>query len=431
MDLTTSNLQRRYRELAGTVRWRLTHLKARYHRSRCNTTQFIAIVGSNGKTTTKELTAAILSTRYQVHKTRGNNNALNASGVEISLLGTNTNDDFAVLEAGLTAPDQMAKLAEIMRPHAAIMLCVRPAHIRGFGSLEAIAREKGVIFDYLQPGGIGIVNADDEYVMSEASRRTIELRTFGTDPACDICLLKADSRWPERLTLTVRINGTEHFIRTQLLGKHWASSVLAALAVGTHFGVDPESCAKAIESVPPFWGRMQPATLSNGVTFVRDEIHGDKHNFEVAFDFIGDATAKRKVLLASCYASEKTSRARMEELGRYAAALFDYAIFIGDRGNYAIRAAAESGMPRENMVAFYKYQEAVEHLRSELHDGDLVLLKGRMDTHLSRLYLSMMGDVGCTVKSCSNTFLCDGCHKVKFKPTQPVTGPIAPRGPNF
>ncbi len=406
------------------------HIRARYHRKRCNDTQFISVIGSNGKTTTKELIAAILSTHFQVHKTRGNNNALKESGVEISLLGTDVNDDFAVLEAGINEPGQMTKLAKVMRPHVAVMLCVRPAHIRGFGSIDAIAHEKGVIFDHLEPGGVAIVNTDDKYVMNEATQRKIELRTFGTDPACDISLVRSDSCWPDCLSLTVRIDGTEHLIRTQLLGRHWSSSVLAALAVGTYFGVTPETCAKAIESVPPFWGRMQPATLSNGVTFIRDEIHGDKHNFDVAFDFISDATAKRKVLIASAYASEKSIRARMEDLGRNAASLFDYAIFIGDRGNYAIRAAVESGMQRKNIFAFYKYQEAVDHIRSELRNGDLVLLKGRMDMHLSRLYLSMMGNVGCTLKSCSNTFLCDGCHKVHFKPTQPITGPLAPGNSN-
>lgn len=427
---TAKDLRRHLSQLSGTAKWRLTRIRADLHRRRCSRTRYVAIVGSNGKSTAKELTASILSGSHRVHKTRGNNNALKESGVDISILGIQTGDEFAVLEAAIIDPGDMAKMAQLIRPHVVVMLCVKPAHIRGFGSVEAIAQEKGVIFDTLQPDGVGIVNADDELVMQEAKKRNIKLRTFGSGPECDVRLVDCESHWPERLKLTVGINGKEYLVHTQLLGRHWAGSVLAALAVGTHFGIAPEDCVKAIETVPPFWSRMQPAVLSNGVTFIRDEIHGDQHNFEVAFDFISEAEAPRKVLIASSFASEKTARARMEELGSTAAALFDHAIFIGDRGNYAVRAAVEAGMPREHTTTFYKYQEAVEYLRSELHEGDLVLLKGRMDMHLTRLYLSMMGDVGCTIKSCAHTFLCDGCPKVYFRQTQSVTGPMAPSGAN-
>jgi UDP-N-acetylmuramoyl-tripeptide--D-alanyl-D-alanine ligase len=426
MSSRIDKLREAKRLWVGTVKWRARHLRAHIYRARCRKTRFVTVFGSSGKTTAKELIAAVLRSRYRVHKTRGNNNLLTESGVEHSILETEPSHEFAVLEAGVDAPGQMKKLARLMRPHAAVMLCVKPAHIRGFGTLDAIALEKGVVFDHVMSGGVAIVNDDDELVMREARKRDLRLRTFGTGPDCDVRLLHAESRWPARLTMTAQVDGRETVLQTQLLGVHWTSSVLAALATGTYFGLTAEECAEAIASVPPFWGRMQASELSNGVTVVRDEIHGEKYNYEVAFEVFRNATAQRKVLIASAYAGAEPLRERMEFLGRQAAELFDYAIFIGERGNYAIRAAMEAGMPREHMRAFYKYEEAVEHIRAELKAGDLALLKGRMDMHVSRLYLSMLGDVECTLKSCGHSFLCDGCPKAGFTPSQAVTGPIAP-----
>jgi UDP-N-acetylmuramoyl-tripeptide--D-alanyl-D-alanine ligase len=430
MPVQIDKLHSFYAKWTSNLRWRTNQVRARLHRARCHNVRFVSVFGSSGKTTTKEFIAAILARRFRVHKTRGNNNLLTEGGVEVSVLGASPKDDFVVLEAGVDAPGQMKTLARLMKPEVAVMLCVRPAHIRGFGSLDAIAVEKGVVFDHVQPGGIAVVNADDPLVMREARKRSLRLRTFGNTSGCDVRLVCAESRWPQRLTLSVEVDGNEYEVTTQLLGRHWTNSVLAALAVGTHLGLTVDECHQSISEVAPFWARMQAAPLSNGVTFIRDEIHGEKFNYEVAFDFIRDARARRKVLLASTYAGAGPLRERMEDLGRQAASLFDYAIFIGERGNYAIRAATSAGMPRDSLVAFYKYEQAVEHVRSELRDGDLVLLKGRMDTHLSRLYLSMLGDVECKLKSCGHSFLCDGCPKSGFVANRPVTGAIAPANSN-
>lgn len=368
----------------------------------------------------------MLGARFRVHKTQGNDNLITESGPQYTILATKPSDEFLVLEAGVDGPGQMRGIARLLRPDLAVMLSVKPAHLRGFGSLAAIAAEKGVLLDYLSKRGAAVVNADDALVMREAEKRPLRLRTFGSKQECDVQLVSAESNWPERLRVTARIGDTEHVIQTQLVGTHWTNSVLAAVAVGTYFGISVQGCAEAIGSVLPFWSRMQPCQLSNGVVVIRDEVHGERFNYDVAFDVFRHARARRKVLLASTYASEEPLRTRMESLGREAAAIFDYAIFIGERGNYAIRAAAEAGMARDNMIAFYKYQEAVEHIRNELYEGDLVLLKGRMDMHLSRLYLSLMGDVGCTLKSCSLSILCDGCPQLKLRPLQTVSGPIAP-----
>jgi UDP-N-acetylmuramoyl-tripeptide--D-alanyl-D-alanine ligase len=426
MNALVTNFWHTARKWQEALDWKLLPARAYVHRARCRNTKFVCVVGSSGKTTAKELTAAVLSKKYRIHKTQGNDNLVTESGPQYTVLATEPSDEYVVLEAGVDAPGQMSKMARFLRPDVAVMLCVKPAHLRGFGSLEAIASEKGKIFDYLSDKGTAIVNADDPLVMQEAKQRSLKLRTFGTTPGCDVELVSATSSWPERLQLRARVDGREQLIQTQLVGTHWANSVLAALAVGTHYGVTVEECANAIGSVQPFWSRMQPCELSNGVVVVRDEVHGEKFNYDIAFEAFRHAHAKRKVLLASTYAGEEPLRARMENLGRLAAEIFDYAIFIGERGNYAMRAAQEAGMARDRMIAFYKYQEAVDHIRGELGPGDLVLLKGRMDMHLSRLYLSMMGDVACTLKSCGRSILCDGCPSLGFTPTQDVRGPIAP-----
>ncbi len=420
------NMQSQFRELKMTAIMRWRHEKARRHRRRLQDMKLIGVVGSSGKTTTKEMTAAVLSSAYRVHKTQGNDNLVTESGPEHTILAAQLDDEFLVLEAGVDGPGQMQKLGRLMQPDLAVMLCVKPAHVRGFGTLEAIAEEKGLVFDHLSADGVGVVNGDDPLVMQQAQQRDIKLRTFGMGSDCDVRLVSAESRWPERLQVVARIDGHDHTIQTRLMGTHWTNSVLAALAVGTHYGLSVDQCAAAIGTVEPFWSRMQPCELSNGVVVVRDDVHGEKFNYEIAFDAFREATAPRKVLLASTYASAEPLRDRMEALGRHAAEIFDYAIFIGERGNYAKRAAKEAGMASDNMVAFYKYQDAVEHIRSELRAGDLVLLKGRMDMHLARLYLSLLGDVECTRKSCHLTWLCDGCPKLGLSARDEVSGPIAP-----
>jgi len=390
--------------------------------------QVIAVAGSCGKTTTKELVAAVLATRYRVVATPGNWNALRFGGIAGTVRRFRPEHEIAVVETAIEHPGDMARIARVLKPDAVIMLAVAPNHLGAFGTLERIEREKSVLVRRLPPSGVAFLNTRDPRVarMAKGARaRVVPIGGTESDIVCE----RAQSRWPEGLALDVRAGGERRRVETRLLGHHWAPAVLAALAVGRHFGVPLENAAAAIREVPPPWARLQPIALANGVTFIRDEYHGSKHNYEVAFEVVREARAARKVLVSSYFANaEESPEAAMRYLGREAARLFDRAHFVDIHAGAARDAAIAAGMDERAAFAHEDVFAATEALKRDLRAGDLVLLKGRIYLHLSRIYLAMLGEVRCRRHWCEHQYLCDRCRHLGFPWRPELEGLVAPPG---
>ena len=378
-------------------------------------TTVIAITGSVGKSTAKECLAAILSAHAPTVKTRDSANG--RTGIPWTLLRIRPWHRFAVVEVGIDRPGVMWRSALLVRPDVAVLLGVARTHTKSFPTLDATLREKAKLFARLRRGGTAVLNIDDPRLAALAERIPHRTVTFGGSEAADIRGSGASSTWPKRLHFTVSAGQERRRVRTALVGDHWMPAVLGAIAAAAACNVPLESAVAALEDVQPFPGRMQPAPLPNGAVILRDEYNGSLETFQAAFAVLRDARSKRRILVISdCSDFPKSGRQRSRYYAQVARECADMLIFIGERGAYGVGRALREGMPAGAVHAFYDLQEAAGFLRRELREGDLVLLRGRTEHHLSRLYFEQLGSVQCRKHRCPLRFVCDRCPELGFEP---------------
>lgn len=375
-------------------------------------TTFIAITGSVGKTTTKECLAAILGAQFRVAKTLNNQN--DRRGVPVSVLRVRPWHRFAVVEMGTDRPGLIRKSSWLVRPHIAIVLAVARTHTNVFDNLNDTAAEKAQILDALSPKGLAILNGDDPRVEKMAERCSCEVKRFGTSSGFDLRASEVSSKWPDRLSLRVATRSEVVPVKTSLVGEHWANTVLAALLAAQSCGVDLRSAVAELERVKPFTARMQPVQLPNGATVIRDEFNGSPDTLLAAVKLFKECEATRRVLVITDISdSKQKSRIRFREFGKIAAQVADLAIFIGEHGDRGVNAAYAFGMSPNCALSFTELYKATMYLKSELRNGDVVLLRGRTTDHLSRVYFGQLGTIGCWKSKCDKRIVCDVCQELK------------------
>jgi UDP-N-acetylmuramoyl-tripeptide--D-alanyl-D-alanine ligase len=406
------SLRNRIRKALIRRHARLLYVLAYVWRRLLFRTTFIAVTGSVGKTTTKELTAAILATHFPTTKTLYTRNDL--LGVPRTILRVRPWHRFAVVEIATDRPGMMSRLARLVRPDVAVVLAVARTHTNNFSTLEDTAAEKARILEALGREGLAILNADDPRVQNMAVGRRCRVKTFGRSARLDLWADSVSSKWPSRLTLQVHMESETQLVKTSLVGEHWANSVLAALLVARSCGIPLKAAASALEHVKPFMARMQPVLLPSGATVIRDELNGSPDALQAALEVWKECdTARRVLVMGDVSDSPKKPRVRFRELGKMAPQVADLAIFIGEHGHHAVKAAVGSGMKPECALSFMDLSRAAIYLKSELRVGDLVLLKGRTTNHLSRLFFAQFGDIGCWKTRCRKTIACDLCEQLR------------------
>lgn len=372
-------------------------------------TTFIAITGSNGKTTATRCLATILGTQAPTQSTHINRNTM--PGITETIAFCNPfRTRYAVLEVGAGEPGAMARAARLIRPDIAVVLSVFLEHRALFRTIEAVAQEKARLLEGLAPGGTAVVNADDPWVRVmavPAGRRTIR---FGSAEGCEVRCEDVVSAWPRLLSFTAVVRGQRQPIRTRLLGEHWTGPLLSAIAVADRLGVPLDQIARAIAEVPPYPGRMQVVRLPNGAVVIRDEFKGSLHTVKAAFAELRKAQAVRKLLVFCDLAESSLSpRERLGKIGRAAASLVDYAVFIGEGAPHGVNGARKAGLAESRALAFGDFAAAAEFLRPLLGPGDLLLLKAARDNQLTRLLYSLVGEVRCVIPACDRPMVCDDC----------------------
>jgi UDP-N-acetylmuramoyl-tripeptide--D-alanyl-D-alanine ligase len=271
----------------------LQHL-ARYHRSQLQI-PFIAITGSNGKTTTKELVHAVLATTYTTYTTEGNLN--NHIGVPLTILRIREDAQMAVIEMGANHQQEIAFYCTIALPtHGLITNCGK-AHLEGFGGVEGVRKGKGELFDFLRSkDSTSFIMWDYDYLRT-MSRGIAHVVTYGTADS-DIAGTVAQSD----PFLEVQFQkGFEGSIRTQLVGSYNLPNVLAAVAVGQHFGVAPEKIRQAIESYTPTNSRSQLVQKGSNKVIL-DAYNANPSSMKLAVENFARAAANQKVLVLGAMA---------------------------------------------------------------------------------------------------------------------------------
>ena len=341
----------------------------------------VAITGSNGKTSTKDFTAAVLARRFRVTKTEGNFN--NHVGLPRTMLEATAQDEAGVWEIGMNHPGEIAPLAQLARPDVAIITNIGIAHLEFMGSREAIAREKGDLAASLGADGTLILNSGDEFAPAIAQRTAARVVLAGLEhgdvQARDIVQSAGGAEFSI-------LEGAHHCHAVlPVPGMHMVQNALLAVAAGRVFGLSLEECAAGLAAAPLTRARLQIKTI-HGVQFIDDSYNANPDSTKAALHTLAELETDRQriAVLGEMAELGAESLAGHEEVGRVAASLgIDQLIALG-KGSAAIAAAARgAGLARSRMVA--SAEEAAELLRAETQPGDLVLVKGSRAARTERV----------------------------------------------
>jgi UDP-N-acetylmuramyl pentapeptide synthase len=367
---------------------------------------FVGVTGSCGKTTTVELTTAILASQGKVRKGSGLTNP--AHRVAGTILTTMPWFRFSVIELGGFEPGALARSCRVLRPDIGVVTAVCFDHLSAFRDLDKTAAEKSSLVRALGANGTAVLNADDERVLAMKDVTRARVLTYGLSADAvvrgeDVC-----SAWPEPLSLTVAYDGERRLVRTQLLGSHWATSVLAALATGIAAGVSLDEGARAIEEVPPVAGRMSPHPTADGVTFIQDTWKAPLYSIPVVLEFMRAARAKRKVLVIGSISDYRgDNKKRWRDVAQQAAEVVDKVVLISRWAHHGLRGRTPGD---DRVLAFDNLYSANRYLREYLEQGDLVLLKGsNRNDHLERLVLDRTSGIDCWRVDCRRWTRCAHC----------------------
>lgn len=343
-----------------------------------------AVTGSNGKTTTKNLLAAVLAQKAPTLSTRGNLNT--RVGLPLTLSRLNGTHRYAVVELGISQPGEMAKLADIAHADAAIVTNVAPAHLEGFGDVEGVAREKGALPASLSERGLVVAPADLPWL--DAWRRDFTVGrwlTFGFERSADVHagpieLTPAGSRFK------LHTPAGEAEVSLQLLGRHNVANALAAAALAVGLGVTPETIARGLAAVRPEGGRMAVSRLGSGATLIDDSYNANPVSLTAALEA---ATALgRPVWLALGELGELGDDAVgwHERAGREAQAAGVARLFaLGPLAAHAAETFGEGGR------AFSDSDDLIGRLVDELPSEAVLLVKGSRSARMERVVAALGG----------------------------------------
>lgn len=337
------------------------------------------VTGSQGKTGTKDLLAAVLSSTAPTIATISSSN--NELGVPLTVLRADADTRFLVLELGARHIGDIARLTGLVAPDVAVVLNVGRAHIGEFGSREAIARTKGELVRGLAPGGTAVLNADDPRVAAMRSLTDGPVLTFGRAGHADVRVLDLVlDRWG-RPSFTLRTADASARVALQLVGGHQALNAAAAAAAGLAAGVPLDIAAAALGTASLSKWRMELRGLACGATLINDSYNANPDSTRAALDALAAIEARRRVaVLGAMLELGRDSPAEHRAVGQYAAARADVVAVVGE----AARPIAEGA--EERAVVLADNDAAVDWLHSSgLGTGDVVLVKGSRGARLDEV----------------------------------------------
>lgn len=380
-------------EVADTIR----SLGALAHHWRQRfTVPCVAITGSNGKSTTKEMTAAVVSALGPVLKTTGNFN--NLIGLPLTIFGWNTEHRAAVLEMGMNAAGEIAALTTIARPQVGLITNVTAAHLEQLGTVAAVAAAKGELFATVGAQGTAVVNVEDPWVMKLGRRHAGRIIRFGMQNDCDVQLQRMEANDLTAMKLVVRVVTQPVTFRLPVVGTHYVMNALAALAVGVALSIDAEAGAARLETFSPLPMRFERIQLANGVRLINDAYNANPDSMIAALRTIASAPRAGKFIAVLGDMLELgTAAAELHEaVGKEAAALgVERLLVFGDHAADVIRGARAAGLANGSAMMCDALADLEATLLAELKAGDVLLIKGSRGMKMERIVEHLKQTIGC------------------------------------
>ncbi|MCF6290216.1 MAG: UDP-N-acetylmuramoyl-L-alanyl-D-glutamate--2,6-diaminopimelate ligase [Desulfobacterales bacterium] len=370
------------------------------HRARLGNLKVLAITGSSGKTTVKEMTAAILARTLPTLKSEGNFN--NLIGLPLTLLQATADHRIAVLEMGMNRPGELARLAEIAAPDLSCITNIQEAHLAGLGSINGVARAKGELFAGSKSSAILAVNLDDQRVRKLARPQKQKKITYAATPAGRrykplIRATRISNLGQAGTAFTLHISGKHRRVRLSSPGRHNVGNALAAAALAHGAGTSLPSIVAGLESYTPLAKRAEIVTLPNGIKIINDTYNANPASMNAALRTLRDIRQQGKTVavLGEMLELGRYSDDAHRTLGTAAAELpCDFVAAIGEHAGILVKAARSKGMAADQARSFSDKQKLCAWLAGlitagRLTSNDWILIKGsrgmRMETVIKEL----------------------------------------------
>jgi len=349
-------------------------------------TRVVAITGSAGKTTTKEVTSEFLEMRYRVVRNRGNFN--NHIGLPLSLIELRQRPEIAVVELGMSHAGEISTLVRVAEPDVRVWTNVGEAHLGFFASLDEIADAKAEILEGADASTLLVMNADDPKIVDRASSFGGRVVTFGIDHAADVRATHVVDRGVDGTSARVTTSRGRVEVTTPLVGRGNLANILAATAVALEFDVPLADIAAKAAGLRPASHRGEVVRLAGGVTVIDDSYNSNPTATRRALEVLASAEATRRIaVLGEMLELGDYATDLHEEVGRAAARVgIDHLIAVGGAPAEALAAAAVSaGMAAKSVRHFATSDEAALAVAAMVDEGDVVLVKGSRGVKTDRV----------------------------------------------
>lgn len=354
---------------------------AQWHRSRYPA-RVIAVTGSNGKTSTKEMIAAVLGGEPEVLANRGNFN--NLIGMPRALLRLGPSHRWAVMEMGMNAPGEIARLAQVACPQVGVITNVHPVHLEGLGSIQAVATAKGELLESLPADGVAILNADDPYVLQQSKRSRARVLTFGLSPAADL-RVEEPSQGPDGIKFFLVMDKQRVAVDMPRLGIHNATNAAAAAAVGMIEGIEPASIASRLghAAIPSM--RMEIVKLGRtGV--IADCYNANPRSVQAALTTLAKLPAEgtRLAILGDMLELGGASGQLHAQVGLSAVSSgLDGLCAFGPQSAHMADAAKDAGLG--DVFHAERIEDVIEWAKARVENCSWILLKGSRGMRMERV----------------------------------------------
>ena len=351
----------------------------------------VGITGSVGKTSTKEMIAAVLEEKYNVLKTKGNFN--NELGVPLTVFGLRPDHEIAVLEMGISDFGEMHRLAKIARPDTCVITNIGLCHLEFLKSRDGILKAKTEIFDFLESDGHVILNGDDDKLITVRDVKGIKPLFFGVDNHQGVWADEIESKGLKGISCRIHAGEESFKVLIHIPGRHMVYNALAGTAVGLTYGMNMEEIKKGIESLQSLSGRFHIIETGNR-TIVDDCYNANPVSMKASLDVLQDALGRRVAILGDMGELGKEEVEMHREVGVYAAARdIDKIICVGElAGDMA--EAARLAAPTKDIVHFAEKESLLEALPEMIRDGDTILVKASHFMEFEKV-VEMLKDFPC------------------------------------
>jgi UDP-N-acetylmuramoyl-tripeptide--D-alanyl-D-alanine ligase len=344
----------------------------------------VGITGTSGKTTCKEMLAAILGSTGPGLKSAGNFN--NLIGVPLTLFDLQPEHRWAVVEMGMSERGEISRLAEISRPNIGLITNVGAGHLENFEGISGVARAKGELFIALPSDGVALINADDPEVLRLPVANGVRKVLFGTASGADV-KAKNVTGHNGSVSFDLVIEGEVKRVIMPLPGRHNVGNALAAAAAAYVIGVGLEQIVSGLQAFKPCPGRMELLVLPDDIVVLDDSYNANPLSVHAALDALHDlnSAGRRIAVLADMLELGPTGPELHYHIGTLAAERVDWLFTYGALAEEIARGAVEGGLPEEQVLTAKSHDELAAGLLEILQEGDRVLVKGSRGMRMEKI----------------------------------------------